>query len=63
MHATAGDLPLSVVCLLSSMRQRGGKIIDLKESGPGFTLPNNIGDLGPDITELSLSNCSLTGAL
>ena len=29
----------------------------------GFTLPSNIGELGDDITELDLSNCSLTGPL
>ena len=27
----------------------------------GFTLPDNIGELGDDITELDLSNRSLTG--
>ena len=29
----------------------------------GFALPSNIGELGDDITELNLSECSLTGAL
>ena len=29
----------------------------------GFTLPSNIGELGDDITELNLRNCSLTGSL
>ena len=29
----------------------------------GFTLPSNIGELGDDITQLDLSNCSLTGPL
>ena len=28
----------------------------------GFTLPSNIGELGDDITELNLYNCSLQGA-
>ena len=27
----------------------------------GFTLPSNIGELGDDITQLDLSNCSLQG--
>jgi hypothetical protein len=35
--------------------------LDLENSGPGFTLPANIGDLGPDITGLDLSECNLTG--
>ena len=30
---------------------------------PGFTLPTNIGELGDDITELDLSDCSLTGTI
>ena len=29
---------------------------------PGFTLPANIGDLGPAITVLNLSDCNLIGA-
>ena len=29
----------------------------------GFTLPSNIGELGDDITELNLHDCSLQGAL
>ena len=29
----------------------------------GFMLPSNIGELGDDITELDLRNCSLHGAL
>ena len=29
----------------------------------GFTLPSNIDELGDDITQLDLSNCSLTGPL
>ena len=27
----------------------------------GFTLPSNIGELGDDITQLDLSQCSLQG--
>ena len=36
----------------------------MKLSGnePGFTLPSNIGELGDEVTELNLSNCSLRGA-
>ena len=29
----------------------------------GFALPSNIGELGDDITNLDLSQCSLTGPL
>jgi hypothetical protein len=28
----------------------------------GFTLPNDLGELGHDVTELDLSGCSLIGA-
>ena len=35
---------------------------DMSLSGnTGFTLPSNIGELGDDITELDLSDCSLQG--
>ena len=57
MHALVGELPLPVVRLLSRLRTS----VHLKESGLGFTLPANIGDLGPGITILSLSNCNLKG--
>ena len=60
MHAHAGELPLPVVRLLSSMRHNG-KSVDRKGAGLGFTLPANIGDLDPDITELNLSGCNLIG--
>ena len=33
------------------------------DDNKGFTLPANIGELGDDIIELSLSDCSLTGPL
>ena len=36
--------------------------ITLVGNNPGFTLPSNIGELGDDITELNLSECSLRGA-
>jgi len=43
------------------MRATGVKI-ELWGNKPGFTLPSNIGELGDDITELNLANCSLKGA-
>ena len=51
-------MPLPVVRLFSNKMCR----IDLQDAGPGFTLPANIGDLGPEITQLNLSQCNLTGA-
>ena len=36
--------------------------VSLSGNEPGFTLPSNIGELGDDITELNLSECSLRGA-
>ena len=39
-----------------------GCTMDLSNN-KGFTLPSNIGELGDDITTLSLANCSLHGAL
>ena len=36
--------------------------VKLNGNDPGFTLPSNIGELGDDITTLSLSSCSLRGA-
>ena len=43
------------------MKANGCKV-DLYDNKPGFTLPSNIGELGDDITELDLRNCSLHGA-
>ena len=64
MHALAGDLPLPVVHLLSSMKRIYIlKIVDLANAGRGFTLPANMGELDPAITELDLRGCNLTGAL
>ena len=40
-----------------------GVDVNLAGNKPGFTLPTNIGELGDDITELDLSNCSLTGTV
>ena len=61
MHAPTGDLPLPVVRLLSFMRLHG-MFPDLAQTSPGFTLPANIGDLDPAITELVLRRCNLTGS-
>ena len=51
----AGDLPPAVVLLFSTVRSRVGGRLLLKDAGPGFTLPPNIGDLGQAITRLDLS--------
>ena len=39
----------------------GLRSVGLRYNNTGFTLPANVGDLSPDITELNLSHCSLTG--
>ena len=62
MHDPTGDLSLPVVRLLSFMRRKG-KFLNLRDAGPGFTLPANIGDLDPDIRELDLRECNLIGAV
>ena len=54
----AGELPLEII----RMKAKGCKV-DLGDNNPGFTLPSNIGELGDDITELNLRQCSLHGAL
>ena len=53
----AGELPLELI----RMKAKGCEI-KLYGNEPGFTLPSNIGELGDDIAELSLSDCSLGGA-
>ena len=55
--ARAGVLPLEII----RMKAKGCEVV-LHSNNPGFTLPSNIGELGDDITELNLSECSLTGA-
>ena len=35
--------------------------VDLSKNKSGFTLPSNIGELGDDIVNLDLSQCSLQG--
>ncbi len=54
----AGELPLELI----RMKAKGCEV-KLNNNEPGFTLPSNIGELGDDITELDLRNCSLHGAL
>ena len=58
---SAGDLPPAVVLLFSAVRSRVGGCLLLKDAGPGFTLPADIGDLGPAITRLDLSGYELIG--
>ena len=52
----AGELPLELI----RMKAKGCNV-NLGDNEPGFTLPSNIGELGDDITELDLSDCSLHG--
>ena len=49
-------LPLEII----RMKAKGCDV-DLSGNKPGFTLPSNIGELGDDIVELDLSQCSLQG--
>ena len=56
-----GPLALPVVRLLCLLRNNEASHLDLCGAGPGFTLPADIGDLDPAITELELSECNLTG--
>ena len=58
MCTLAGELPLEVIRMKAK-----GAMINLSGNTPGFTLPANIGELGDDITELDLSDCSLKGAV
>ena len=53
----AGELPLELI----RMKAKGCDVY--LNGNKGFTLPSNIGELGDDITELNLYNCSLQGAL
>ena len=59
IYAPVGELPLPVLRLLSRLGSTSIRL--LKDAGPGFTLPVNIGNLGSDITELNLARWSLTG--
>ena len=49
-------LPLEII----RMKAKGCRV-RLRGNNPGFTLPSNIGELGDDIVELGLFNCSLQG--
>ena len=42
------------------MKAKGCRV-DLSHNEPGFTLPSNIGELGDDIVNLDLVECSLQG--
>ena len=55
-----------MLALISSIRRSeeyggGRNDVDMDEAGPGFTLPANIGDLDPAITELYWGRCCLAG--
>ena len=50
-----GELPLELI----RMKAKGCEVFLF--GNKGFTLPSNIGELGDDITELDLSECSLRG--
>ena len=63
----AGELPVPVIRLIANIHSNGGtKSVTFpgltNKSTMGFTLPENVGDLGPDITALDLSACNLAGA-
>ena len=49
-------LPLEII----RMKAKGCSV-DLSGNEPGFTLPSNIGELGDDIVNLGLPECSLQG--
>jgi hypothetical protein len=55
-----GELPLSFICLIAPMRAENTRSVGLG-GNTGFTLPQNMGELGDDITKLDLSSCSLAG--
>ena len=60
LFASAGDLPVPVVQLVSGMNI-AGRFAYLGDSGPGFTLPATLGALDPTVTTLNLSWCNLIG--
>ena len=55
--ACTGELPLEII----RMKTKGVAVY--LRLNTGFTLPSNIGELGDGITNLNLSDCSLTGPL
>lgn len=54
-------IPLGVVVVLATKCSAGFREVYLGAAGPGFTLPEDIGDLSPAIRELKLPRCNLTG--
>ena len=61
-----GELPVEIIRLKAKGVIPHGNVIGTGcglAGNKGFTLPSNIGELGDDITELNLINCSLTGSL
>ena len=56
-YVRSGELPLAIIRMKAK-----GTTVSLS-GNTGFTLPANIGELGDEITELNLYNCSLTGAV
>ena len=66
---TTGDLPIAVIELISNMRSLDHTVSftyatdrpDDDVAGPGFTLPENLGELDPTITNLNLWKCCVIG--
>ena len=57
-----GVLPLAVVSAVAKLRLVPGAAREvLAGNVPGFTLPQDLGELDPQLTLLDLSLCSLTG--
>ena len=54
----SGELPLSLIRMKCNVRIR----MNLMDN-TGFTLPQNMDELGDDITELKLSSCGLIGSI
>ena len=51
-----GELPLSI----GRLKAKGCEVN--LDGNQGFTIPSNMGELGDDIVELDLSECSLQGS-
>ena len=60
-HDCTGELSLEIIRMKAKGIIPGGCDTCGLRGNKGFTLPSNIGELGDDITELDLSNCSLQG--
>ena len=54
----SGALPIEIL----RMKARGRKVL-LCDNKPGFTLPQDIDELGHEFEELDLMDCSLRGEL